>query len=404
MSTMLYLDTARLGQMSPTALKTHCDFVRLMAEDPSSLYTEQFLFDGATSTPDIARRFPELARWRGIEGLKQQLRHAFAANTDSSTDVLLASRTTSLMQLSIRSLLNNGRRHLLLTDLTWPPYRKWIQRFANRNEIKLSMLPLRESIWQHGFPADDVATVILDHMRRTQADSLFLPAVTHTGICLPLPIILKSTSNVHTIIDASQAYGHINTSDWSHLAGFTFGGCHKWVRAYLPLGVAFARKPEVSRSYRPRRCDPLSQFCAPKEDRAGLMETVNLTPLLTASGAMADLSPTAAQNGPAASLQLLQPQHSMSPWQVLRSHESLASNITMIQLAKRHLQSQARLALRERLAKEGVTATAYKGGVIRISLPPNQHTNEVRSALLAALTRLSTATEGQRGKVMRAPA
>ena len=53
MPATLYLDTARLGQMSPTALQTHCDFVRLMAEDPSSLYTEEFLCGGSAAVPDI---------------------------------------------------------------------------------------------------------------------------------------------------------------------------------------------------------------------------------------------------------------------------------------------------------------------------------------------------------------
>ena len=81
MPATLYLDTARLGQMSPTALKTHCDFVRLMAEDPSSLYTEEFLLAGTAATPDIPARFPDLSRWSGIEGFKQQLRTAFAFNT-----------------------------------------------------------------------------------------------------------------------------------------------------------------------------------------------------------------------------------------------------------------------------------------------------------------------------------
>ena len=113
MPATLYLDTARLGQMSPTALQTHCDFVRLMAEDPSSLYTEEFLFGGAMAAPNISERFPELARWPGIERFKQQLRAAFAASSGSETEVLVASRTTNLMKLGINSL--TGCRRLLAT-------------------------------------------------------------------------------------------------------------------------------------------------------------------------------------------------------------------------------------------------------------------------------------------------
>lgn len=397
MSRLLYLDTARLGQMSPTAFKTHCDFVRLMAEDPSSPYTEQFLLDGATASPEIAQRFPELARWHGIEGLKQQLRNAFAANTDSNTEVLLASRTTSLMQMSIRSLLTNGQRHLLLTDLTWPPYRKWIQRYANRNGIKLSMLPLRQSIWQRGFTADDVATVILGHVRKTQADSLFLPAVTHTGIRLPLPTILKATYSepfqVHTIIDASQAYGHIDTTDWTHLADFTFGGCHKWVRAYLPLGVAFAREPQPFSRHRGHAPDPLTQFCDTSQAGQGLMETVNLTPLITANGAVLDLSATmAACHSPATLCDFETLIDGRSTLRTAERHHALASNILLLQpsdLSWRNLSPQH---LRGGLAGNGVAVTTYRGGRIRLSLlQANSHSlKRTANQLVAALRRIMT--------------
>jgi hypothetical protein len=203
MPATLYLDTARLGQMSPTALKTHCDFVRLMAEDPSSLYTEQFLFGGASATPNIPERFPELARWPGIEGLKQQLRAAFVANTGSETEVLLSSRTTNLMKLGIESL--SGRRQLLLTDLTWPPYRRWIQQYAARSGLTIIMLSLRKQIF-HGITADDVTDMVQTAIRTSGADCLFLPAVSHTGIRLPLLKILLATGShdVRTVVDARR--------------------------------------------------------------------------------------------------------------------------------------------------------------------------------------------------------
>ncbi|GAB5441359.1 MAG: hypothetical protein Fues2KO_17080 [Fuerstiella sp.] len=374
MSTMLYLDTARLGQMSPTALKTHCDFVRLMAEDPSSLYTEQFLFDGASATPEIPQRFPELAYWPGIEGLKQQLRHAFAENTNSDTEVLLASRTTSLMQPSIRSMVAAGKRHLLLTDLTWPPYLKWIKCYAHRSGIKLSLLKLRRRIWKQGITADDVAMAILEDLRHTGADSLFLPAVTHTGIRMPLPTILQSLSSgvhdVHTIVDASQAYGHTDTNEWTHLADFTFGGCHKWVRAYLPLGVGFARQQDGARHRKELSCDPLFQFCDTTGSGQGPMETVNVVPLFTAHGAVRDLMPCSATCRFASEAREFQAIHQRCPtWSVLSSHGTLSSNVVLLQSASPSVRRLSSQQLRQLLAEHGISATTYGNGVIRISLP-----------------------------------
>lgn len=402
MSRLLYLDTARLGQMSPTALKTHCDFVRLMAEDPSSLYTEQFLFDGSAASPDIATRFPELARWSGIEELKQQLRDAFAAKTDSDTEVLLASRTTSLMQLSIRSLAANGRRHLLLTDLTWRPYRKWIQRFACRRQIKLTVLPLRQRIWQQGFTADDVATTVVSELQRTNADSLFLPAVTHTGIRMPLPRILQSMSDgpssVWVIIDASQAYGHTNTNEWARLADFTFGGCHKWVRSYLPLSVGFARQHDRTILRRKMSRDPLCQFCDTTGVGKASMETVNVTSLLTAQSAVTDLMLCSGKSPFTSETWEFQTHSRRIPtWPVLTRHHTLSSNIVLLQSASSSVRNLPNERLRQMLAEHGISATTYGSGVIRISVPHASHSSPGETAHQLA-ARLSRFTSGPKAK------
>lgn len=50
--------------MSPSAQRAQLDFVRLAAEEPSSLYFEQFLRDGCTAWPSSYQsRFPGLATW-----------------------------------------------------------------------------------------------------------------------------------------------------------------------------------------------------------------------------------------------------------------------------------------------------------------------------------------------------
>ena len=99
MPTPLYLDTARLGRISPGAQQAHLEFVRLAAEEPSSLYFEDFLQHGSTTWPDsYQRRFPALMRWPGINGLKGQL--AQVAGCRASSRVLIASRSLQLMALT----------------------------------------------------------------------------------------------------------------------------------------------------------------------------------------------------------------------------------------------------------------------------------------------------------------
>lgn len=55
-ASVLYLDTARLGQTSPSTLKAQIDFSRLTAEQPSSLYTDRFLAGGIEAAPSLGAR------------------------------------------------------------------------------------------------------------------------------------------------------------------------------------------------------------------------------------------------------------------------------------------------------------------------------------------------------------
>lgn len=77
---------------------------------------------------------------------------------------------------------------------------------------------------------------------------------------------------------------------WSHLADFVFGSCHKWVRAYLPVSVGFAKGSHRHQIRHSQVHDPLTQFCrSVVTGTAGPMETVNLSPLFSAHGAISDL-------------------------------------------------------------------------------------------------------------------
>ena len=62
MPDLLYLDTARLGRMSPSAQLSQIEFVRMSGEFGGSLYFERFLEHGSNELPFGPGEI--LSRWR----------------------------------------------------------------------------------------------------------------------------------------------------------------------------------------------------------------------------------------------------------------------------------------------------------------------------------------------------
>ena len=65
--TQLYLDTARLGQMSRCAQQSNIDLTRIASEEGASAFFESFLRDGSDSWPEsLHSGFPGLCCWKGV--------------------------------------------------------------------------------------------------------------------------------------------------------------------------------------------------------------------------------------------------------------------------------------------------------------------------------------------------
>ena len=158
MRPLLYLDTARLGQTLPAARDAQIDFVRLTAEEPSTLYFEEFLKHGYDAWPDSHQnRFPDLKPWTGVRGLKKSLSQLAGAPDD--WNVLLASRSLSLLQLSARSMFQVCRS-VLTTDLSWPTYQDAVSKLALASGGHVTTVPLRDAIFHEGWTADDVTSFL----------------------------------------------------------------------------------------------------------------------------------------------------------------------------------------------------------------------------------------------------
>ena len=70
MPKLLYLDKARLGQMSPGARRASFDFSRFASEFGCSLYLSDFLKEGFEAWPgELREQFQNLSGWQGVAAL-----------------------------------------------------------------------------------------------------------------------------------------------------------------------------------------------------------------------------------------------------------------------------------------------------------------------------------------------
>src|SRR5262245_4897041 len=110
----LYLDTARLGLMSPSAQLAARDFARLAGEGVSTLYWQNLLCGGNRSVDSGSlRHLPGIAEWPGIGGLSQLF--CEFVGLPNCAPVVFASRSTSLMRFAARQLWSRCQR-LLVPD------------------------------------------------------------------------------------------------------------------------------------------------------------------------------------------------------------------------------------------------------------------------------------------------
>ena len=383
MPPLLYLDTARLGQMTPAAKDAQLDFVRLSAEEPSSLYFEEFLRDGFSAWPSSYQdRFPGLRTWTGVSGLKQSLGRL--ANAPADWQVCLASRSLSLVRLA-SSCMFRVCRNVLATDLSWPTYEQAIEAKARLTGNRITTIPLRDDILNRGWTVDDVATYLTNAFIEHQCDGLFLPAVDHLGIRLPLRKIVeqirKRSELRFTFIDAAQAFCHVPLDDCLAVADFIVAGSHKWMGAYLPTGIGlFGQRPTrrmiehlVRRSGQSGGIvDPLLHFTEQLDAGTldGHSETANLTSLFACGGAAFDRTVELSAAGATPLDRILA--HIPRPagdWFPVRPNPLLRSRIVLFESQPPVDRSACPEAVRREWLEAGCIVTGYPNGRARISLP-----------------------------------
>lgn len=184
---VLYLDTARLGPMCAKARRVVRDFAGLAGEVGLPLYGLEFLRTGADVLPrSLRRKFPSLSDWHGVISLKDHLRQIAGAKCE----VHIAGRSNVLMRRAVQQLFGSCRR-VLTTDLDWPAYRTLLEAESRRTGRELVVAHVRDALQWDGAAVDWLIDELVAAFGRQQCDGLYLTAVSHDGIRLPVAEIVQ---------------------------------------------------------------------------------------------------------------------------------------------------------------------------------------------------------------------
>lgn len=372
--------------MCERARLAHVDYIRLAGHEGCSLYFERLFRDGFSAWPQrLRQRFRRLRDWQGIDELKQSLGRI--AGIAPTSPILLANRTAQLMRLSARMLAERCER-VLVTDLTWPSYRRILEIERRREHVGLTTVPLRHEIMRGELNWSGVIDRIVEHYERMRCDGLLLPVVSHDGFRLPVDSLLQSVSRVRpprfTAVDGAQAFCHVPDQLGVEHCDLFIAGCHKWLQGHVPMGIALlpsrSARAIVSAADRMLLCDelddPLLAFSRQLETGSSEMfsETVNLSPLFSCraaitggrgkSAGLADRFRSQLRNATAIAAVV-----EGTGWQAITTHSDFQSGIVLLQIDAPILRQVNPNAVRSFFLAHGISVTCYEGGLIRLSMP-----------------------------------
>ncbi len=405
MTSYLYLDTARLGRMCPEAQAADRDFARFAGDEGCSLYFERFLRWGYTGLPPTrAHRYPALAFWAGVTPFKHDLRTVLGLPRERH--VLIANRSAQLVRLAAR-LLCLRCENILVTDMEWPAYMRTLTTEAGRRGREVTVVPLYDSVFRQKNTQEQLVRRLADEYRRQNCDGLFLSAVTYRGVRLPIRELVAALSDRDrprfVVVDGAQALNHVPLGLQEEYCDLLLAGCHKWLRAYQPLGLTCCCRAS-SEGFASAVCqemldsgeldDPLLSFTRQLEtDRLqAFSETVNISPLFTAAAAVRRMVASGRSKRAELECQLdnadgLAECAEHAGWRPVRPSNPLHTGILLLEAARLETQSAPVDILRERFLTAGVALTAYDGGLVRASLPDRLLSRRRLDALHAALCR-----------------
>ena len=379
----IYMDTARQGQACPAAMQVECEFARLAFEDPY-LCSLPFLQHGASVWPEqLQREFPELSCWNGSHPLHEQM--ALALGTQDADRVFVASQSARLVRTACRLMFRQCRR-VLTTDLNWPAWQQIANEEAQKHHGRIHIAELKDLAIRGNASPQELNEVLQSQFLHHDCDGLFIPAVSSLGIRLAVAPLLRQLRNHRlvrfAIVDGAQALGHIPVSDIIDSCDVFIAGCHKWLQAHLPLGVALTGNGLTTEQFASLAMnsdtssdchDPLLRFSQElrMERLQKYSETVNVLPLLTANSTLRAASKalntitdslTVRQTNRQNVANLLQD----SPWCPMAS-TSMDCGILLVE--PRQTERWNPEAITAAMYHHGISLSVYPDRTLRLSMP-----------------------------------
>lgn len=403
LATRLYLDMARMGTMTPHAQRAYLDYCSLATREAGSAWFDDLLYGGFGSWPgDLQDAYPGLFTWQGLSHLKQGLRSFMGMREE--LPVLLANRSAQLVRVAARTL-RSVCLNVFITDLTWPAYESILEHELRRSKCKVTRLSIRDGIRSGEWDVEIIVQQIAEIFWKNRCDSLFLPAVSHDGIRLPIQAIierLETHGGVRLkIVDGAQEFCQLPMDLSAECIDLYLASSHKWLGGQMPLGIALCSAGRTyslldwmqrDRSQRDALEDPLLRFCNEIEHETthGFGETVNLAALFTCQGALTDAQdPTTCLVERAVARQdnarRVCEVAAESGWSPLPTLPGCDTGILLLEQQSNLATRVDAAELRLRFARMGVALTAYDGGQIRLSMPGTELDGNALSLLDAAL-------------------
>jgi selenocysteine lyase/cysteine desulfurase len=390
MTTALYLDTARLGRMTPRAQQALCAFGRLCGKEGGSAGFEDLLRHGSDAW---RARYPGLRDWTGVAGLQRSL--LALTNLPPGTSVLLAHRSAQLMRLAARVLFRRCTR-VLHTDLEWPGYLATLRAEGRRLQRDLVCAPVRAPVFRDAVPAEDLVAQLAAQYRRRHCDGLFLSAVSTEGMRLPVAGLLEALEHTRprlVVIDGAQALGHADLEPAG--CDFYLAGCHKWLEAGQPLGLGFSprrRSQGLIATVAQEMIDagelddPLLLFTRQLEriTPGAFSETVSLANLFSSAAAVV----TALDAGGTTEFRFAARLDNAEAvarialdtgWTPIAPSSRLRSGIVLLRADDPRVRAVGPEHVRSAFLDQGVALTTYPDGLIRLSMPPEPRNRPVSS-------------------------
>ncbi len=393
-----------MGQMSRLACDASIDFARFAAEHGCTLYCSAFLKCGFTHWPTaFQKRYSGLKHWNGVCQFRDELRHL--AGADRESEVLLSSRSAVLVKFAAR-LLSGPCRNVLITDTIWPAYKNILQREFGNGDCRFTQIPVRRKLLRESISVDELIELFVFEYRHRKCDGLFLPLVDNLGVRLPIERIvdrIKGCAELRfVVVDGAQSIGHVPLRLDRNYCDLLIAGTHKWLRAYHTMGLGFYGNPG-SRHYITKSLqgwtaaglidDPLLTFVEElttgRDSHFG--ETVQVAPLIAANAATRDAlsrgcrKSTDKQIDTASIINLV----GEVGWRALSPEAEMSSRIILFEL-KNSCRVPESGSIRRSLLAQGVAATVYPTGLLRISLPESSLTANCLRQLRAALSSIGS--------------